>query len=345
MSKVRILFMGTPDFARTALESLVADEHFEIVGVVTQPDRPAGRKMRLTPSPVKELALEKGLKVFSPETVNTPEFRSEIEALGAESAAVVAFGQLLGDAFLAIFPKGAVNVHGSLLPKWRGAAPIQRSLMAGDVETGVALQMVVKKLDAGAVLGVRKVALTEDDTALNVYPMLAKLGCELLATEYMDYLRGNLTPIPQDESMVTIAPKIKKSEAAIDWTRPAAEIVNLVRGLALGPVPHARRAPEASGQSVGFKIHRAKLVVDSGNAANASGKSLAKPPGTVVEIAADGESFVVLAGDGQGVRILEAQPESRAKMAVRDYLKGYPMSAGEVLQNGLVASLGSGETK
>lgn len=341
MSKVRILFMGTPDFARTALESLHADDHFEIVAVVTQPDRPAGRKMKLTPSPVKEFALEKGLKVFSPETVNTAEFRSEIEALGAESAAVVAFGQLLGDAFLALFPKGAVNVHGSLLPKWRGAAPIQRSLMAGDAETGVALQMVVKKLDAGAVLGVRKVALTEDDTALNVYPTLAKLGCELLSTEYMDYLRGNLTPIPQDEVLVTIAPKIKKSEAAIDWTRPAAEIVNLVRGLALGPVPHARRAAEAGGAT--FKIHRAKLVPGLVKSA--------KPPGSIVDVGlgsavdADSESFVVLAGDGQGVRVLEAQPESRAKMAVGDYLKGYPMSVGEVLQNGLVASLGSGETK
>lgn len=319
--------MGTPDFARTALESMVADEHFEIVAVVTQPDRPAGRKMKLTPSPVKEFALEKGLTVFSPETVNTPEFRAEIEKLGAESAVVVAFGQLLGDAFLALFPKGAVNVHGSLLPLWRGAAPIQRSLMAGDAETGVALQMVVKKLDAGAVLGVRKIALTEDDTAANIYPVLSKLGCELLSTEYMDYLRGNLIPVPQDEALVTIAPKIKKSESAIDWTRPAAEIVNLVRGLALGPVPHARRAATGDGGGATFKVHRAKLVSGS----TKSGKA----PGTVIEV--DDESFVVLAGDGNSVRVIEAQPESRAKMAVRDYLKGYPMSVGEVLQNGLVA--------
>lgn len=340
MSKVRILFMGTPDFARTVLESLVADEHFEIVGVVTQPDRPAGRKMKLTPSPVKELALEKGLTVFSPETVNTAEFCAEIEKLGAESAVVVAFGQLLGDAFLALFPKGAVNVHGSLLPKWRGAAPIQRSLMAGDSETGVALQMVVKKLDAGAVLGVRKVRLSEDDTATNIYPRLAKLGCELLSTEYMDYLRGNLTPISQDETLVTIAPKIKKSEAAIDWTKPAAEIVNLVRGLALGPVPHARRATEAGGQGASFKVHRAKLVANLGTSASAPG---ARAPGTVFEVAED--SFVVVAGDGQGVRILETQPESRAKMSVRDYLKGYPINLGEVLQNGQAAPASSGDTK
>lgn len=318
--------MGTPDFARTALESLFAEEHFEIVGVVTQPDRPAGRKMKLTPSPVKEFAQEKGLPVFSPETVNTPEFRAEIEKLGAESAVVVAFGQLLGDAFLALFPKGAVNVHGSLLPKWRGAAPIQRSLMAGDQETGVALQMIVKKLDAGAVLGVRKVPLSEDDTAANIYPLLAKLGCELLATEYMDYLRGHLTPIAQDESQVTIAPKIKKSEAAIDWSKPASEIVNLVRGLALGPVPHARSSSGAT-----FKIHRAKLASRPSDST-----TVKKTPGAVLEI--DSDSFVVAAGDGKGVRVMEVQPESRAKMAVRDFLKGYPIAVGEVLQNGLAAN-------
>ena len=182
--------MGTPEFACVALDSLLKDEHFEVVAVVTQPDRPAGRKQQLSPSPVKVFALKHGLVVFSPETVNTEEFRALIGALAVESAVVVAFGQLLGDAFLALFEKGAVNIHGSLLPRWRGAAPIQRALMAGDRETGVALQIIVKKLDAGAVLGIRRLALTDAMTAAEVYPALAQLGCELLATEYMDYLRA-----------------------------------------------------------------------------------------------------------------------------------------------------------
>jgi methionyl-tRNA formyltransferase len=330
MSKVRILFMGTPDFARTALQSMLEDDHFEIAAVVTQPDRPAGRKMQLTPSPVKTLALEKGLKVLTPETVNTEGFRQEVLGLAVESAVVVAFGQLLGDAFLALFPKGAVNVHGSLLPKWRGAAPIQRSIMAGDVETGVALQIVVKKLDAGPVLGIRKIALTESETAAEIYPQLAQLGCELLSTEYMDYLRGNLTPIAQDEALVSHAAKIKKSEAAVDWTMPARGIVNLVRGLALGPVPYARRADGSA-----FKIHRAISGPSSVST------SLRKSAGTVVGVSDD---FIdVLAGDGHVVRVLEVQPESRARLTLKDYRHGYAISIGEVLKAGSVGGSAGGE--
>ena len=317
MSRVRILFMGTPDFARQALESLLSDEHFEIVGVVTQPDRPAGRKMQLTPSPVKSLALERGLKVFTPEKVNTLEFRTEIAALRAESAVVVAFGQILGDAFLALFPQKAVNVHGSLLPKWRGAAPIQRALMAGDRETGVALQVIVKKLDAGPVLGVRKIALPVEMTAREVYPMLARLGCELLHVEYMDYLRGNLTPHEQDESQVTIAPKIDTQESAIDWSRSALEIQNLVRGLALGPVPHARRESGAL-----FKVCAALAI---------GAEPAAKQVGAIV--GADDRGLDVQCGQGV-LRITVLQPESRAKMSVADYVRGYPVSIGERLQNG-----------
>ncbi len=332
MSKIRILFMGTPDFARTALQAMLADEHFEIAAVVTQPDRPAGRKMQLTGSPVKKLALERGLKVLTPETVNTEIFRQEIANLAVESAVVVAFGQLLGDAFLALFPKGAVNVHGSLLPKWRGAAPIQRALMAGDSETGVALQIVVKKLDAGPVLGVRKILLQQTDTAAEVYPRLASLGCELLATEYMDFLRGNLTPVPQDEASVSLAAKIKKSEAAIDWNKPASQIVNLVRGLALGPVPHARRADGAS-----FKVHRAVCRnIDGQNGSPGSIKtgSSQKPSGTVLAAAETG--IDVMAGDGKIVTLLEVQPESRARISMKDYLHGYSIQAGEVLQGGAI---------
>lgn len=316
--------MGTPDFAREALEALLADSHFEIAAVVTQPDRPAGRKMQLTPSPVKTLALSRGLKVFSPETVNTDEFRAEIKTLAVESAVVVAFGQLLGDAFLALFPKKAVNVHGSLLPKWRGAAPIQRSLMAGDNETGVALQIVVKKLDAGPVLGIRRLKLTDENKASDVYPALARLGCELLTVEYMDYLRGHLTPLEQDEALVSIAPKIKKSESAVLWTKSAREILNLTRGLALGPIPHARRADGSN-----FKLHTVSVVKETGS--GVAGKVVQAAPAQGTTDA----QFDVQCGAGV-LRLIEVQPDSRARMNADAYLKGYPVKTGEILQDGAI---------
>lgn len=197
MSRVRILFLGTPEFAVSSLQRLIDDAHFEVVGVVSQPDRPAGRKMQLKPSPVKELALKAGLAVFTPETVNTEEFRAQILELKPESAVVVAFGQILGQKFLDLFPKACVNVHGSLLPLWRGAAPIQRAVMAGDSTSGVSLQIVVRKLDAGPVLGERRLILDDSVNAAQLYDALKVLGADLLHVEYMDYLRGNLIPLPQ----------------------------------------------------------------------------------------------------------------------------------------------------
>ena len=316
MSKVRILFLGTPEFAAVSLRNLIADEHFDIVGVVSQPDRPSGRKMQLKASPVKELALAHGLKVFTPETVNKPEFRDEILALSAESAAVVAFGQILGQKFLDLFPKGCVNVHGSLLPAWRGAAPIQRSLMAGDVEGGVALQIVVRALDAGPVLGTRVVPLPDSLNALELHDQLSLLGAELLHVEYMDYLRGQLRPVPQDESLVTIATKIDKAEARLDWSQDARVLHNRVRGLQMGPFAYTTRGGAA------LKIHKTR-VVDS-DAAGSAGLG----PGAL-SLGASGE-LLVSCGRGT-LELLEVQPESRARMSVVDYLRGHAFAAGEIL--------------
>lgn len=314
MSKVRILFLGTPEFAAASLRRLIADEHYEIVGVVSQPDRPAGRKMQLKPSPVKELALQHGLRVFTPQTVNTQEFRDQILALGAESAAVVAFGQILGQKFLDLFPRGCVNVHGSILPRWRGAAPIQRSLMAGDLEGGVALQIVVRQLDAGPVLGIRRLALPEEMNAMELHDALKDLGADLLHIEYMDYLRGHLTPTPQDESQVTIAPKIDKAEARLDWTLPAREIHNKVRGLQMGPFAFTERG------GVPLKIHKTRVVDD--NSTHGAPGRLTNVGGVV------GGSLVVQCGRGL-LEILEVQPESRSRMSVIDYLRGYPLKESE----------------
>ena len=306
--------MGTPDFAVTSLDRLASDEHFEIVAVVSQPDRPAGRKMQLTPSPVKTRALELGLKVFTPETVNTEEFHNQILELKAESAVVVAFGQILGQKFLDLFQKGCVNVHGSILPRWRGAAPIQRALMAGDKESGVALQKIVRKLDAGDVLGIRRVPLGDEMNAVELYDQLRALGADLLVVEYMDYLRGNLAPTPQDESQVTFAAKIDKAEAKIDWAWPAIKIHNLIRGLALGPQPFAVRDDQQTAKSV--KLLKTKVVSGKGK------------PGEIVNVGS--ESFTVATADGC-LEVFEVQPESRARMPSADFIRGYQIKKGEVL--------------
>ncbi len=310
MSRIRTLFLGTPEIARTCLEAMIKDEHFEIVGVVTQPDRPAGRKLQLQPSPVKELVLPLGIPILSPENINVPEVLQQIAALKAECAVVVAFGQILRNEFLAMFPNKVVNVHASILPHLRGAAPIQRALMNGDKETGVSLQVMVRKLDAGPLLGVRRFALTDEMNAYDSYKKCEELGVQLLVVDFMDYMRGNLHAVAQDESKVTLAPKIDKSEAAIDWSRPAETIHNLVRGLAMGPVAQTTRAGKI------LKIHRTLVVNEQDTAVR---------PGQLAQVH---KSLIVQCGQGS-LELLEIQPESRAKMPVGEYLRGYPVKPGD----------------
>lgn len=309
MSRIRTLFLGTPDIARTCLEAMIKDPHYEIVGVVSQPDRPAGRKLQLQPSPVKELVMPLGIPVLTPENINTPEAMQWIGERKAEVAVVVAFGQILKKPFLSLFPGKVVNVHASVLPRWRGAAPIQRALMAGDTETGVCLQVMVRKLDAGAVLGVRRFALTPEMNALDSYKKCEELGAKLLEVDLMDYLRGNLTPLPQDESQVTYAHKIDKAESEIDWSKNAEEIHNLIRGLAMGPVAQTRR------QGKLLKIHRTRVTALSGGEAGKAAKSPEK-------------TLIVHCGKGS-LELLEVQPESRAKMPIEEYLRGYPVNPGD----------------
>lgn len=312
MSKVRVCFLGTPDFAVVALKQLLSDEHYEVVGVVTQPDRPAGRKMQLTPSAVKQFALTQGLQVITPESVNKDFILQEIESWGAEVAVVVAFGQILSQKFMDLFPFGAVNIHGSILPRWRGAAPIQRAIEAGDTESGVTLQKIVKQLDAGDIIGLRKTVIEPDLTASQLYERLANLGAELLHIELMDYIRGNLAAMPQDPAGVTIAKKIEKSEALIDWTRSAVEIHNKVRAFNTGPGTYT------TWQARKIKIHRTQAQ---------DGRS-GKLPGQIVEI--NDQEIVVQTGLGY-LKIFELQPESRARMLVKDFIKGNDLKVGDQL--------------
>lgn len=315
MSKVRVCFLGTPEFAVTSLKALLDDEHFEVVGVVTQPDRPAGRKLQLTPSPVKVLAQSRGLKVFSPESLKQNQLIVDaIQTWKAEVAVVVAFGQILTEDFMKLFNFGAVNVHGSILPRWRGAAPIQRALEAGDKESGVALQKIVKKLDAGDVLGVRKIELNEEINAQELHDQLALLGADLLRVELMDYVRGNLVGVPQDESQVTVAKKIDKSEAEIHWKKSSTEIHNKVRAFAMGP------GTFTTWQGKKLKIHKTKVI---------SATAKTKEDGHIIDVRDN--SFVIQCGLGH-LEVLEVQPESRNRMSAEVFLKGQSLKVGMVLQ-------------
>lgn len=311
MSLIRVVFLGTPEIASHCLKTVLGDEHFRVVGVVTQPDRPSGRKLKPQPSAVKTLAMAEQLEVISPEKIKTPEVLSTIAAWKAEAAIVVAYGQILPAQFLDLFPRRVVNVHASLLPRWRGAAPIQRALMEGDKKTGVCLQVMTQKLDAGDVLGQRVIELDDAIDAVELHERMKPLAADLLHVEFMDYLRGHLVPHPQDESLVTYARKLDKDESLIHWEGSAQVIHNQRRGLALGPGVFTFRGGRK------LKIIRSQVVERSHGA----------QPGEVIEV--DQDSFVVASGEG-ALRISMVQPESRAQMSVREYLRGYPLLPGEV---------------
>lgn len=311
MSPIRVCFLGTPGFAETHLQALLDNPRFDVVGVVTQPDRPAGRKMQLTPSPVKVLAEKKSLPILTPENLRKePEVFEVIKSWKADVAVVVAFGQILSQEFLDSFKHGAVNIHGSLLPLWRGAAPIQRSIEAGDQVSGVSMQRMVKKLDAGPVIAEKRVALDGQITATELYERLAVLGCELLSVELVDYVEGKIAPREQDEALVSVARKIEKEESWLDWNLPAEKLHNKVRAFTMGPGTYVMF------QGKRLKIHRTQVVavetgVDAGNIA-----------------LTDSEKLIVACGDG-ALSLLEVQPESKAKMPIREFIKSAGLKVGD----------------
>lgn len=310
MSEVRVCFLGTPDFAASSLQSILSDEHYKVVGVVTQPDRPKGRSLQLTPSPVKTLAIKNGIEVLTPDNLKKqPEFLEQIKKWNAEVAIVVAFGQILDQNFLNAFPLGCVNVHASLLPKWRGAAPIQRSLEAGDEKTGVCLQKVVLKLDAGDLLGQREILLDQNINSLELHDRLAELGADLLKIELMDYVRGNLVPKPQDESQVTIAKKIDKSESHLDFTQSALKLHNKTRAFVWGP-----------GVFAYFQKQRVKIHKTQVSSVSSSGS-----PGEVIQIS--DQAITVATGQGT-LELLELQPESKNRMPANEFIKRLAITEG-----------------
>jgi methionyl-tRNA formyltransferase len=307
---LRIVYFGTPGFAVPSLTRLLPSSH-TVVQVVSQPDKPKGRGHRLVPTPVKETALAAGVPVSQPERLRDDEFLRSMSALEPDLGVVAAYGKLLPEALLRIPRLGMINVHGSILPRWRGAAPVHRAVISGDSETGITIMRVVKELDAGAMLAIRRRPIGPDETSVEVEHDLARIGADLLI-ETVDALAiGSLTETPQPEEGITYASKLTKEESAVSWTEPALRIHNLVRGLQPWPLVAARLA------GARVLIHRTALT----------GEVAEAPAGTVV--AASGDTLAVAAGDARVLRIVSLQPEGRRVMSARDYLAGRRIEPGE----------------
>jgi len=304
---MRLAFLGTPDFALAALRRIVAAGH-EVACVYSQPPAPRGRGQALRPSPVHAFALEEGLSVRTPASMRDPAEIAAFRALGLDAACVVAFGQILPGAVLEAPRLGSFNLHGSLLPRWRGAAPIQRAIMAGDPLTGVEVMRMTEGLDEGPVLASETVRIGPLDTAGILHDRMAAAGAELLARTLADIERGEALETPQAAEGVTYAKKIRPKEARISWTKPAAEIDRKIRGLS--PFPGAWfQLPTDKG------LVRVKALLSAFEEVDG-------PPGEVLD-----DRLLVAGGEG-AVRLLRVQREGRGPQDAEAFLRGQPVAAG-----------------
>ncbi len=305
---MRIVFMGTPDFAAVSLKRLI-DEGANVVGVFTQPDKPKDRGMKLTASPVKDIALKAGIPVFQPEKMRDGTAVEMLKSLNPDLAAVVAYGRILPDDILAVPPKGTINIHGSLLPKYRGAAPIQWAVLNGDKVTGVSSMYLAHDLDSGDVIYTSETEIGEFESSGQLFDRLSELGAELLLKTVRDIELGCAPRAPQDASRASFAPQLSKDMSAIDWNKTPREIIKLICGLNPWPVATA----ELEGLS--FKIFGAEYTENKTD----------KPAGTV--ISADVKKGIELAcGNGETLLITRLQAPGGKAMAACDYLRGHPMS-------------------
>ncbi|AKF80026.1 methionyl-tRNA formyltransferase [Myxococcus fulvus 124B02] len=305
MSRPRIVFMGTPDFAVSSLEACF--DLGDVVAVVTQPDKPKGRGNTVTAPPVKELAVARGVPVFQPAKLRTPPFVEELRRFSPDVCVVTAYGRILPKDILELPPKGCVNVHGSLLPRFRGAAPIQWSIAHGDTETGVSLMVMDEGLDTGPVLAMKSLPIGPEDTSATMYPKLAALGGEVLREFLPAYLSGALKPVPQPSEGVVLAPIIEKEEGKLDFTRPAIALERRLR--AFTPWPGAFTS--MGGKLV--KVHRVKVAEGKG------------APGTVLSAGAEG--IEVACGEGSLV-LLDIQLEGKRVMKAAEFLTGHKLAVG-----------------
>lgn len=309
---MRIAFAGTPEFAVPPLAALVASHH-EIVGVLTQPDRPAGRGRRVEPGAVKEFALAHGLPLAQPTSLRTPEGRAALAAWRPDLLVVVAYGLILPPEALAIPLRGCLNIHGSLLPRWRGAAPIQRALLAGDTETGVTIMQMDAGLDTGPVLLEKRLAIQPEDDAASLHATLAALGAQALLEALTGLEAGRLVPRPQAAEGVTYAAKIEKTEARIDWQDDAVAIARRVRAFRPWPVA------ETSWRGEQLRVHRARALAGEPATTAVATTAPSATPGLLLGLCDD--MLVVACGRGR-LGILELQRAGRRSLGAREFAHG-----------------------
>ncbi|UJB32430.1 methionyl-tRNA formyltransferase [Chromobacterium sp. Beijing] len=301
---MKLIFAGTPEFAAAALRELIAAGH-EVALVLTQPDRPAGRGMKLKPSPVKEVALAHGLRVEQPASLRNDEAQQMLRDIGADLMVVAAYGLILPQAVLDIPARGCLNIHASLLPRWRGAAPIQRAILAGDAETGITIMQMDVGLDTGDMLSIHPVAIADDETAATLHDKLAVEGARAIVSTLAGL--DGIAPLKQPEAGVTYAQKLSKAEALVDWSLPAEEVARAIRAYNPAPGAHTLLAGEAL-----------KLWMAGAEAGQAE-------PGVIVAADADG----VLVGCGSGlVRLSVLQAAGGKRLAARDFVAGRSQLAG-----------------
>ena len=309
---MRMVFMGTPDFAVNSLERLIADGH-DIVGVFTQPDKPQGRKMKLTPPPVKQLALTHNIPVFQPDTFKNESQLALLQELNPEVIGVVAYGKLLPGYVLDLPKYGCINVHGSLLPKYRGAAPVQWMVLNGETTAGVTTMYMDRGLDTGDILLVSETEVGENETAGELFDRLAAMGADLIS-ETIKRLPEGIERKPQDDGQSTYVSVLDKKMSVVDWSKSAQEVHNLIRGLDPWPVAVTTRG------EVRLKLFQSRLT----------GKTTSLPAGSVTE--ADPKTGLFVAcGDGQVLQITEIQMVGKKRMPAGDYLRGHGMEPGTVL--------------
>jgi methionyl-tRNA formyltransferase len=304
---MRIVFMGTPDFAAASLQSLI-DGKFDVVGVFTQPDKPKNRGMKLFPSPVKEIALKAGIPIFQPEKMRDGTALAQMESLAPDLVVVVAYGRILPEDILAVPPLGCINIHGSLLPKYRGAAPIQRAVLCGEKTTGVTSMYLAAEMDAGDIIYTDQTEIGEFETSGELYNRLKEIGARLLCRTVADIFAGTAPRTPQNHSEASYADMLTREMSPIDWTKSPREIVKHICGLDPWPVATAVFGGET------FKIYGVQYTENNTH----------KKAGTVVS-ADPKKGIEVACGSGQTLMITSLQAAGAKRMSAGDYLRGHPM--------------------
>jgi methionyl-tRNA formyltransferase len=307
---MRIVFMGTPQAAVPTLKRILDDGH-EVTAVYTQPDRPSGRGKKIVFSPVKQFAIEQGIPVFQPEKIRTEEALNTFRGLGADAAIVVAYGRILPATFLSAFPLGAINVHFSLLPKYRGAAPVNWAIVNGEITTGVTTMKMDEGLDTGDILLQSETEIGNEETSLELMPRLAEMGAELLGETLGRF--HDIIPVSQNHELATLAPILKKEDGNLDWSQDAVSIERRVRGFQPFPATYTFL------NDIRMTLWKSRADVGTSN----------EVPGTVVR--ASGGELIVACGNGECLVIMELQLEGKKRMTVKDYLNGSAIRVGTLL--------------